>query len=85
MTIPVLALLNVFLSHLDRRMECTLSKHTGQTNRVSMWKATAFLHGVGEAIVSGFTSSRREVRSKKRCELSRGLPRWLGLEFLPAK
>lgn len=85
MTIPVLALFNIFLSPLDRGMECTLRKHTGQTNRVSMWEATAFLRGVGEAIVSSFASSRREVRSKKWCELSRGLPRWLGLEPLPAK
>lgn len=85
MIIPVLALLNIFLSHLHRGMECTLSKHTGQTNRVSMCKATAFLCGVSEAIVSSFTSYRREMRSKKWCELSRGLQRWLRLETLPAK
>lgn len=82
---PVLALLNTFLSRLDRGMECTLSKYTDQTNRASMWKATAFLHNVSEAIVSSFTSSRRGVRSKKRCELSRGLQRWVGLEPLPVK
>lgn len=33
MIMPVLALLNSFLSHLDRGMEWNPSKHRGQTNR----------------------------------------------------
>jgi len=64
MVIPMLALLNIFISNPGGGTERTLSKCTDQTNVASRWKDTVFLLGVCEATVASYTSPSTEVRLK---------------------